>query len=530
MRGTPMSARPLARSPSALSRKQRHHAGAARRAAPRAAIQDNTPPAGVTSADADAEYCDPMTQECPQVPRQVVNGQDLPIFEDVSTAHFRIRSGVVRSRCTKSKSLSAITGMNILIKHEWEQATGSFKERGARNALLALDEAQRARGVVAASAGNHALALAYHGKDLGIPVTVLMPSIAPLTKISKCRALGANVILEGDSIADAALAAKRFVENQGMKYINGFDDFNIIAGAGSVGLEILEDIKDVDAIVVPVGGGGLIAGVALAVKTINPNVMVIGVEPDRCPSMAAAFAAGKVVKFDMPGPTLADGLAVPTVGPRSFEVCRPRVDKLVTVSERDISVGLLRLVECEKLVQEGAGAAGMAACLAGEASGARREDRRRPVVRRGTSTRTRSGTRSSAELVNDGRQCRFSVVVPDRPGGIAGLTAVIAEVGASIKQINHERAWLQEDSHSVQVDVTCELTGIAMADTLYEELSARYKVDFTRPKSALTNTAAAPMSSPISFPTSANAAAVAKPSSGPQRLPAPGVVRTTTRS
>ena len=520
MRGTPMSARPLARSPSALSRKQRHHAGAARRAAPRAAIQDNTPPAGVTSADADAEYCDPMTQECPQVPRQVVNGQDLPIFEDVSTAHFRIRSGVVRSRCTKSKSLSAITGMNILIKHEWEQATGSFKERGARNALLALDEAQRARGVVAASAGNHALALAYHGKDLGIPVTVLMPSIAPLTKISKCRALGANVILEGDSIADAALAAKRFVENQGMKYINGFDDFNIIAGAGSVGLEILEDIKDVDAIVVPVGGGGLIAGVALAVKTINPNVMVIGVEPDRCPSMAAAFAAGKVVKFDMPGPTLADGLAVPTVGPRSFEVCRPRVDKLVTVSERDISVGLLRLVECEKLVQEGAGAAGMAACLAGKLP--ELEGKTVVVLLCGGNIDTNTlGNTLERGLVNDGRLCRFSVVVPDRPGGIAGLTAVIAEVGASIKQINHERAWLQEDSHSVQVDVTCELTGIAMADTLYEELSARYKVDFTRPKSALTNTAAAPMSSPISFPTSANAADVAKPSSGPQRLPAP---------
>jgi len=188
--------------------------------------------------------------------RLMVNGQDLPAFEDVSTAHFRIRNGVVRTPLVRSRQLSSVTGMNIFLKHEWQQATGSFKERGARNALLALDDEQRKRGVVAASAGNHALALAYHGAELGIPVTVLMPSIAPLTKITKCRALGANVILEGDSIADAAIAAQKFVTEQGMKYINGFDDFNIIAGAGSVGLEILEDAPNIDAIIIPVGGGG----------------------------------------------------------------------------------------------------------------------------------------------------------------------------------------------------------------------------------------------------------------------------------
>ena len=187
--------------------------------------------------------------------RLVVNGQDLPAFEDVSTAHFRIRNGVVRTPLVRSRQLSAVTGCNIFLKHEWQQATGSFKERGARNSLLALDDEQRARGVVAASAGNHALALAYHGAELGIPVTVLMPSIAPLTKITKCRALGARVILEGDSIADAALAAQQYVNDEGMKYINGFDDFNIIAGAGSVGLEILEDAENIDAIVIPVGGG-----------------------------------------------------------------------------------------------------------------------------------------------------------------------------------------------------------------------------------------------------------------------------------
>ena len=175
-----------------------------------------------------ARGCDPSNEEeCIITPRQVVNGLELPSFEDVSTAHFRIRSGVVRTRCTHSRTLSALTGMKIYLKHEWEQATGSFKERGARNSLLALDPEQKKKGVVAASAGNHALALAYHGRELGIPVTVLMPSIAPLTKITKCRALEANVVLEGDTIADAALAARSYVENDGMKYINGFDDFNI---------------------------------------------------------------------------------------------------------------------------------------------------------------------------------------------------------------------------------------------------------------------------------------------------------------
>ena len=478
--GTPLAARTR---PTASLRSSRRVKNNNARRVVRCAVQE--PEEDILAlAERAARGCDPSnTDECIITPRQIVNGLELPSFEDVSTAHFRIRSGVVRTRCTQSRTLSALTGMNIYLKHEWEQATGSFKERGARNALLALSDEQKRLGVVAASAGNHALALAYHGRELGIPVTVLMPSIAPLTKITKCRALEANVVLEGDTIADAALAAKSYVDNDGMKYINGFDDFNIIAGAGSVGLEILEDAKDIDAIVVPVGGGGLIAGLALAVKTINPKVQIIGVEPDRCPSMAAAMAAGEVVKVPT-SPTLADGLAVPTVGPRSFEVLRPRVDKLVTVSEQDISVALLRLVETEKLVQEGAGAAGIAACLAGKLP--ELEGKNVAVLLCGGNIDTSTlGNVLERGLVNDGRLIRFSAVVPDRPGGIAGLCAVIAFVGASIKQIVHERAWLQEDSHAVQVDVTCELTGLEMKETLYKALSEKYAVDFSLSKSNL---------------------------------------------
>ena len=478
--GTPLAARTR---PTASLRSSRRVKNNNARRVVRCAVQE--PEEDILAlAERAARGCDPSNKdECIITPRQIVNGLELPSFEDVSTAHFRIRSGVVRTRCTQSRTLSALTGMNIYLKHEWEQATGSFKERGARNALLALSDEQKRLGVVAASAGNHALALAYHGRELGIPVTVLMPSIAPLTKITKCRALEANVVLEGDTIADAALAAKSYVDNDGMKYINGFDDFNIIAGAGSVGLEILEDAKDIDAIVVPVGGGGLIAGLALAVKTINPKVQIIGVEPDRCPSMAAAMAAGEVVKVPT-SPTLADGLAVPTVGPRSFEVLRPRVDKLVTVSEQDISVALLRLVETEKLVQEGAGAAGIAACLAGKLP--ELEGKNVAVLLCGGNIDTSTlGNVLERGLVNDGRLIRFSAVVPDRPGGIAGLCTVIAFVGASIKHIVHERAWLQEDSHAVQVDVTCELTGLEMKETLYKALSEKYAVDFSLSKSNL---------------------------------------------
>lgn len=200
--------------PNVPSRSRRVTGPAPRGGCARRAIQDNEPSTRGASAQEHYERSSEDVESSVVVPRQIVNGIELPHFEDVSTAHFRIRSGVVRTRCTKSKSLSAITGMNIFIKHEWEQATGSFKERGARNALLALSPEQRQRGVVAASAGNHALALAYHGAELGIPVTVLMPSIAPLTKITKCRALGARVILEGDSIADAAIAAQTYVENE----------------------------------------------------------------------------------------------------------------------------------------------------------------------------------------------------------------------------------------------------------------------------------------------------------------------------
>lgn len=416
---------------------------------------------------------------CAVIPRpgaSVSGGLEIPSYEHVREAYEKVTGGVVRSRCTSSKPLSDMTGMNLHLKHEWEQATGSFKERGARNALLALDAEQRRRGVIAASAGNHALALAYHGRELGIPVTVIMPSIAPLTKITKCKKLGARVILEGDTIADAAAYARANYVDSGekLKYINGFDDFEIIAGAGTVGIEMLEDVRNADAVVIPVGGGGLIAGVALAIKRLKPSCMVIGVEPERCASMTLALQAGEPVKAPTTA-TLADGLAVPTVGPRSFETVKDLIDKIVLVSESDIAVAMLRLLENEKLVQEGAGISGLAALLTNKLP----ELKGKTVVVAmcgGNIDTSTLGYVLERGLVSDGRLVRFSCVVPDRPGGIAGLCNKIAAVGASIKHINHERAWLQEDSHSVLVDVECEVTNAEMGERLYDEISAQYSM------------------------------------------------------
>ena len=404
----------------------------------------------------------------------VEKGMEIPSYEHVREAYEKVAGGVVRSRCTHSRSLSALMGMEIHLKHEWEQATGSFKERGARNALLALDEEQRKRGVIAASAGNHALALAYHGRELGIPVTVIMPSIAPLTKITKCQKLEARVILEGDTIADAAqYARENFVEaGERLKYINGFDDFEIIAGAGSVGIEMLEDVRDADAVVIPVGGGGLIAGVALAIKQLKPGCKVIGVEPERCASMTFALKAGEPVLAPTTS-TLADGLAVPTVGPRSFETVRNLIDELVLVSESDIALAMLRLLENEKLVQEGAGISGLAAILTDKLP--HLKGKKVVVAMCGGNIDTSTlGKVLERGLVSDGRLVRFSCVVPDRPGGIAGVCNKIADVGASIKHIVHERAWLDQDSHSVLVDVECEVTDSFMGERLYDAISKSY--------------------------------------------------------
>src|SRR5207302_9444391 len=255
--------------------------------------------------------------------------------------------------------------MKISCKLDNLQRTGSFKERGARNALAQLSRDQQKRGVIAASAGNHAQALAYQGRLLGIPATVVMPRFAPLIKVSTCQQLGATVVLHGADFGEARAHAHRIATEKGLAYIDGYDDPSIIAGQGTMGLEIVEQIPDLEAVVVPVGGAGLIAGVSLAVKTLRPQAKIVAVEAENVASFSAALEAGKPARISL-HPTLADGLAIPQVGANAFEIARSHVDHTVTVTEEQIAISILRIVEMEKGVVEGAAATPLAACLSGQ--------------------------------------------------------------------------------------------------------------------------------------------------------------------
>lgn len=387
---------------------------------------------------------------------------------DIQQAHDRIRSGIYRSPCPPSIPLSDLTGCKIWCKLDLLQRTGSFKERGARNALLLLDPAQRARGVVAASAGNHALGLAYHGSLLGIPVTVVMPRFAPLVKVATCRKLGAKVVLQGDSFDDARQLALEMADRDGLNLVHGFDDARVIAGQGTMALEILEDVPDAEVIVVPTGGAGLLAGVATVAKTLRPDIKIIAVEPTAAGSLTSSLAAGSPVQVPT-RPTLADGLAVGKVGALPFAIAAPLVDRVVTVDEQAISLAVLRLLELEKTVVEGAGAAALAAVM-GDVG---KEFAGRRVVLLlcgGNIDLTILDRVIKHGLTADGRLWRFTTQVTDRPGGIAKLTAAIAEAGASVQEIVHDRAFSGPDVFVTSVEVTVETSDRDHVERLHKHL------------------------------------------------------------
>ena len=375
-------------------------------------------------------------------------------FADIEAARKRIDGAVYFSPCASSIPLSEITGMEIFCKLDNLQRTGSFKERGARNALVQLSDEQKKRGVIAASAGNHAQALAYQGKLLGIPATVVMPKFAPLIKVNNCQKLGATVVLGGKDFAAAKTRAHEIANEIGLAYIDGYDDPAIIAGQGTMGLEIVEQVPDLDAVVIPVGGGGLIAGVSLAIKTLKPNVKVVAVEAENVASFSAALEAHKPTRIEM-HPTLADGLAIPQVGANAFRVARSHVDRTVTVTEEEIALAILRLVELEKSVVEGAAATPLAACMSGKLK--ELAGKRVVLLLCGGNIDPNVLSRVIERgLVADGRLCRFNATISDRPGGLADLTTQIAAAGASVKQVVHERAFASSDVSAVRVVCTVE--------------------------------------------------------------------------
>jgi len=389
-----------------------------------------------------------------QLRRQHSKVKGLTTFRDIEAARKRIADAVYCSPCPPSIPLSEITGMKVFCKLDNLQRTGSFKERGARNALAQLSHDQQKRGVIAASAGNHAQALAYQGRLLGIPATVVMPKFAPLIKVSTCQQLGATVVLHGEDFGEAKAYAHEIAKEKSLAYIDGYDDPAIIAGQGTMGLEIVEQIPDLEAVIVPVGGAGLLAGVSLAVKNLRPHAKIIAVEAENVASYSAALEGGKPSKIAM-RPTLADGLAIPQVGANAFQIARPLVDVTITVSEEQIALAILRLVELEKSVVEGAAATPLAACMSGKL----KELAGRQVILLLCGGNIDPNVLSRVierGLVADGRLGRFTAVISDRPGGLADLAAQIASTGASVKQVVHDRAFASPDVSAVNVLCTVE--------------------------------------------------------------------------
>ena len=398
-------------------------------------------------------------------------------LSDIQAAAERIKGRVIHSPCPPSVPLSMATGMEIYCKLEYLQRTGSFKERGACNALLLLTPEQRKRGVIAASAGNHALGVTYHAKWLEIPVTVVMPRLAPLTKVVNCRQMGANVILHGNNYEEARAHAMQLGADRGFTLIHGYDDPAVIAGQGTMGLEIIEQVPDLQAVIVPIGGAGLIAGVALAIKMLKPSVIVIGVEPDRATSYVQSLKAGHPVAANV-RPTLADGLAISCVGKNAFEIARKYVDGTVVVQERDIALAVLRLIELEKAVVEGAGAAPLAACLARLVPELAGKKVVLPLCGGNIDT-TILGRILERGLASDGRLCRFSATISDRPGGLAQFATIVAEEGASVVDITHDRAFANGDISTVVIRCVVETRDAEHINALHARLKKEgFEVSF----------------------------------------------------
>lgn len=370
---------------------------------------------------------------------------------DIERARQRIDGQVLRTPTVRASALGAVFGIDLFLKLESQQRTGSFKERGALNCLMALPEATRRCGVVTASAGNHAQGLAYHAQRLGIPALVVMPVGTPFVKIERTAAWGARVDLEGEDFAEAEQAAFARAIGHGLALVHPYDDPQVMAGQGTIALEMLADVDALDLLVIPIGGGGLIAGIATAAKTLNPSIRIVGVQVE---SYAAAVAALTGEARSIGGATLAEGIAVKRPGTKTLPIIEALVDEIVVVGEDAIERAIQRLAEKQHLIAEGAGAAGVAALeqlaprfqgarIAGVLCGANIDSRPlASVLMRG--------------LVRDGRMVRLTAAIDDQPGNLARLAQVIGQARANIIEINHRRLSLDMPVKTTAVDIMVE--------------------------------------------------------------------------
>ena len=392
--------------------------------------------------------------ESPLAPRRLAIS-----LEDVLAARERVRGQVYESPCPRSETLCRLTGQEVYLKLENLQMTGSFKERGALNRLALLSAAEAERGVIAASAGNHAQGVAYHATRRGVRSVIVMPLATPLVKVTATRGFGAEVILHGANYDEACEEATRLAKLENMVFVHPFDDPAVMAGQGTIGLEMLEQVAGLDAVIVPIGGGGLIGGIACAVKQTNPGVRVIGVQTARLPSMREAVEAGAPVTIEA-ATTIADGIAVRRAGAVTYPMVRQYVDEIVTVEEDEIASAILVLLEREKTLAEGAGAAALAALLQGKTSLAGARGKRVGVlVCGGNIDVTLLARIIERGLVQDGRLIRLRIHLLDKPGALAELTRLIAEHRVNIVDTLYNRAYYGVNLGDTAIDITMETRG-----------------------------------------------------------------------
>ena len=395
----------------------------------------------------------------------------MPTLDDIRAARGRLGAAVGGTPCRPAHSPDRLGGAEVYFKLENLHTTGSFKERGAVNRLSLLSAEERQRGVITASAGNHAQAVAFHATRLGVRSTVVMPQETPLVKVSNTRRHGARVVLHGATFDDAVEEALRRRDEEGSLLVHAFNDEAIVAGQGTLGLELVEQLGErLAAVVVPIGGGGLISGIAIAVKEQLPRVKVYGVESAAAPSAKASLEAGEIVRIET-HETLADGIAIKRVGDVTFPLLQRYVDDVALVDDEEIAAAILLLLEREKTLVEGAGAAGVAAVLGGKL--ALPEDGVTVVVLAGGNIDVNILSRIiDRGLVEDGRLARLVITGRDRPGLLARLTAVVARLGANVLESSHSRAFADISVGEVAVIVTVETRGRDHVEEIVAALEA----------------------------------------------------------
>ena len=378
----------------------------------------------------------------------------MPTLADIELAAQRLNGHVLNTPCVESRTLSDITGAQVFLKFENLQYTASFKERGACNKLAQLTPDERGRGVVAMSAGNHAQGVAYHAQRLGVRATIVMPRFTPGVKIERTRGFGAEVVLLGDTLDESRAHAMALAAEQGLVFVHPYDDDAIVAGQGTIGLEMLAAVPDLDALVIAVGGGGLIAGIAVAAKSIKPTIDIVGVQTSRFPGMVNAI---KGTQHRQGSSTIADGIAVGTPGVIATAIIQERVSDMVLVEEGDIEQAIVMLLEIEKTLVEGAGAAGLAALLkypdrfVGKKVGL--------VLCGGNIDPLLLASIIERGMVRAGRLARITVSVRDVPGSLAHITATVAAAGANIDEVHHQRAFTMLAAQNVEIELVIQTRG-----------------------------------------------------------------------